>query len=1086
MIRLISSFALSILATATTFAASPVRDINATTLGTPSPLNHWTTVGDLTFFVVGTDQFGEELWRTDGTRAGTRLVKDIYPGPDHSGITSMRSVNGLLYFFADDGTNGHELWRSDGTTSGTRIVADITPGPDGGATSSELVSIGDIVYFPGSVAGDSELWRSNGTASGTWPVSDICRGECASYPEQLTVVGSRLFFLAADEDAGSELWSSDGTASGTRRVVDIQKGREGSDARHLTATSAGLFFVARNLEQGNELWFATADGRSARIIRDMSPGPASSTFSPMGVLGADVVVGAVTPGNPLVPSGAILNLFRASGSGRVDVLAEGLPLSSGVAIPAAGFVQLGSRLLFSGSDPASPGPLWATDGTSTGTGRLGESANLVVTTLIGGVEELIVGNEYFFQAQAGGPGNEIGIWRTDGSEAGTVQHARLPQPFIQSDMAYFNGRVFFAGGFLGSEGSELWSTDGTDSGTALFADLVPGALGSTPALFTVAGGRLLFTSNYTEPWSSDGTVDGTQSLLPNLPKRTAGSDPQRITSLGDRVVFVADDGVHGAEPWLSDGSAAGTLLLRDIYPGAPSSHAIILGSTGSRVFFSAFAVGAGKELWVTDGTSSGTYQIRDIRVGTQSSDPAPFAEAVVLNNVLYFPANDGVSGEQLWRSDGTFTGTYAITNLPGNRNWCFKDLRLLQGRFLFPLCEESEAWFWWQTDGTAEGTSRISNAVNVASSAGSVVVDGWLYFSGQSHPITQGNQQQLWRTNGTEAGTTQVTNLAPSAGSRFVSQIRAMPGRVLFRSCATGMSCSVYASDGTSSGTQFVTEDSISSSAAVAEGRLVYVTSTPDGRPLLRSTDGTAAGTRDVLSPRPADEVLASLTSIGSQVLFTRVDPVHGPSVWRTDGTSASTVLVADLDPGIGRDYLPDGYTVAGGRVFLQGFSASSGRELYVISPDVPNAGHDTARTAYGEAVTVLVAANDGTMSGTINASSIAVASAPQGGTVSPGPEVGTFVYTPNAGFEGADHFTYTIADMAGTRSQAATVFITVALRPGPAPGSASNNPFPNPIPAPQTPSDRGGGGATSMLALLLLALMKGKLLVQARRRFST
>ena len=60
---------------------------------------------------------GSELWKTDGTAAGTVLVKDIRSGASGSYPHNLTNVNGTLFFTANDGTNGYELWKSDGTAA---------------------------------------------------------------------------------------------------------------------------------------------------------------------------------------------------------------------------------------------------------------------------------------------------------------------------------------------------------------------------------------------------------------------------------------------------------------------------------------------------------------------------------------------------------------------------------------------------------------------------------------------------------------------------------------------------------------------------------------------------------------------------------------------------------------------------------------------------------------------------------------------------------------------------------------------------------------------------------------------------------
>ena len=102
-----------------------VTDINVTNSVGGSTI--WLPVAELptgTLFALD-DGHGAELWRTDGTAAGTYLLRDINPGEPSSSPTGFIVINDVAYFRADDGTNGKELWRTDGTTSGTTIVADI-------------------------------------------------------------------------------------------------------------------------------------------------------------------------------------------------------------------------------------------------------------------------------------------------------------------------------------------------------------------------------------------------------------------------------------------------------------------------------------------------------------------------------------------------------------------------------------------------------------------------------------------------------------------------------------------------------------------------------------------------------------------------------------------------------------------------------------------------------------------------------------------------------------------------------------------------------------------------------------------------
>ena len=158
---------------------------------------------------------GAELWATDGTAAGTRLVKDINPNVDQygTGIGSrpynMLGVGNTLYFVADDGTTGLELWKSDGTEAGTVLVADISPGA-GGSSPAHLTNVRGRLYFTATdPAGGQEVWTSDGTAAGTVRVDDLNPGPAGSQPLSLATVGGRLVFSADDGTTGRTLWAVD-------------------------------------------------------------------------------------------------------------------------------------------------------------------------------------------------------------------------------------------------------------------------------------------------------------------------------------------------------------------------------------------------------------------------------------------------------------------------------------------------------------------------------------------------------------------------------------------------------------------------------------------------------------------------------------------------------------------------------------------------------------------------------------------------------------------------------------------------------------------------------------------------------------
>ena len=162
---------------------------------------------------------GIELWFTDGTPAGTHLVRDINPGSESGGPAWYHRVGNVAVFRASDGIHGSEVWRSDGTDAGTYMLADIGPGKQGfggDAVFSGVVLDGVLYFAADDTVSGRELWRTDGTREGTFLVADIVPGYAGSDPADLTVAAGRLYFSLYTDG----LWVSDGTSSGTRlRVI---------------------------------------------------------------------------------------------------------------------------------------------------------------------------------------------------------------------------------------------------------------------------------------------------------------------------------------------------------------------------------------------------------------------------------------------------------------------------------------------------------------------------------------------------------------------------------------------------------------------------------------------------------------------------------------------------------------------------------------------------------------------------------------------------------------------------------------------------------------------------------------------------
>src|SRR5207249_5968447 len=136
-----------------------------------------------------------------------------------------------------------------------------------------------------------------------------------------------------------------------------------------------------------------------------------------------------------------------------------------------------------------------------------------------------------------------------------------------------------------------------------------------------------------------------------------------LTVINKTLFFTAYDGVHGSELWKSDGTESGTVMVKDINPGSSGSYPYDQTVVKGTLFFTADDGTTGRELWKSDGTEAGTVLVKDILPEGQFTDGS-FPQSLTDANVtLSFSANDGVSGRELGKSDGTAVGTVLVKDI---------------------------------------------------------------------------------------------------------------------------------------------------------------------------------------------------------------------------------------------------------------------------------------------------------------------------------------------------------------------------------------------------------------------------------------
>ena len=244
-----------------------VKDINLSGSSNPSQL---TAFGNTIYFAATDGTNGYELWKSDGTPDGTVMVRDINPSGD-SNPESMAAFGSAIYFDAYEGTYGNELWKSDGTRDGTVLVKDFDVSPGGNGSPYDLVTVGTTLYLSAfSGTGGNDLWKSDGTRGGTVLVKDFS-STAYSYTSDLTEFGGALYFRAWD-GTQAELWKSDGTEVGTTMVYDMNGGNSSSPS-DLTPHGELLYFQAFDDDNGTEMYFSDGTQAPMRI-----PGPTAVDY----------------------------------------------------------------------------------------------------------------------------------------------------------------------------------------------------------------------------------------------------------------------------------------------------------------------------------------------------------------------------------------------------------------------------------------------------------------------------------------------------------------------------------------------------------------------------------------------------------------------------------------------------------------------------------------------------------------------------------------------------------------------------------------------------------------------------------------
>ena len=381
---------------------------------------------------------GRELWKSDGTEAGTRRVKDIKPGGGSSNPFPPTVIGTRIFFSADDGTHGRELFVSDGTAAGTFLVKDINTA--GSSYPEELANVNGTLYFSAVAAGGRELYKSDGTELGTKRVKDLRLGPKGSIPTEITAIGSTAYFAAFNKATGfRQLWRSDGTAAGTYALDQFDSY---SRARHLVRVGSNIYFLGDSTSgcalttylfktdgtnEGTSLVSYTNDDEAFLTIPFKSRLFLSEYGSLMkaNLAGDDLIQVKSFDDPDLDDEATIVGMHRI---GTTLYLMVDISIYDG--------------WLYSKVERQ----LWVSDGSSSGTVLIAGWGPMHIDPLMTDVG----GTLFFWSVGINGPG----LWSSDGTGAGTNRAAETGDDYPQELVAA--SESLFFGHDDGVHGRELW------------------------------------------------------------------------------------------------------------------------------------------------------------------------------------------------------------------------------------------------------------------------------------------------------------------------------------------------------------------------------------------------------------------------------------------------------------------------------------------------------------------------------------------------------------------------------------------------------------------------------------------------------
>lgn len=809
--------------------------------------------------------------------ADAELVFDLNRGttPLGSNPGQFVSLGSLVLFVADDGIHGRELWQSDGTAAGTRMVIDLLPGPKG--ASFRFKKNGDILYFsateinsrtsifyrllpgqgnlPEKLAGfenhqiydfemlsnrwmfivstesnnDFELWTIDGSPHriGNMTIGPIYGGNEKSL---LTTFNNLIFFPGQDQTHGQEIWCSDGTDSGTHMVRDINPGQQSSTPIGMIRFAGSVVFTADDGKHGTEIWRTDGSDLGTSMVQDLNPGSESGAGATQ--------VGVFAPLNdeiyfPAQNGKQGFELYSMDAGFHIDLVKD---IAEGTRSSSINFLLSGSRYVYFTANVQGKGAtVWRTDGSAAGT-------TVIVDPYPNKAEEYLFVSQvqedhlaFITWDQSGGDN----VWVSDG----TPEKTKIITTVENVGSFFFVGNLLFSSLGTYSNGVELHVSNIWDSKPQLLKHIRVGTASSSPTLLTPHKKSLYFMAsdkNGNGIWKTDG----------KRASKIHGGDFLRIISARNSVYAI--DSKRNLRR-ITENDVMSPVLSDKVLVGP-------VRTIKDNLFF-VHAHG----LWITDGTVSGTNKIP----GPLFVDSRPQGRFEALENQLCIYDSRNI----LWCID---TDNLQATKIFEAHSQYIQSLHAANGSLFFLV--KGEKTQFWKTQGSSSSNEKLGET-DLSISYDALIYPNWFI---SAWDVQYGFELRMFGINTKEISL--VKDIGAGSESSFPDPV-AIAGQILLFIVPTSYwdrGGELWRSDGTNDGTFSLGVHTTESCKRTISSSYYFASENSDtgNEPFVTDTF-TVARVADVYRG-PSSSDPCELVPFDGHIYFAATDGRHGRELWRT------------------------------------------------------------------------------------------------------------------------------------------------------------------------------------------------------------